>query len=232
MNIHLLEHETEGISTNILAWTKARRHTLSRTQVPNADLLPEVNDFDMLIVAGGPQHLWEKEKNPWVDDEKRLIAATAAGEKKIMGICLVAQLLAEVLGGEVFPCPLAELGWHDVHLTVDGTASPLFRGVPKRFAMFQWHSDHFTLPAGATRLATSEAARNQAFASPNGRMLGIQFHPDFDCDLIMRMVGDEAEKWPEGPFVTPRKALLQETADMEEPAWLMDILLDNLAANS
>ena len=107
-------------------------------------------------------------------------------------------------------------------------ASPFFDQVPQCFTMLQWHSDHFTLPPGTTRLATNEAADNQAFVSANGRMLGIQFHPDFNCRTILKMVRDEDEPWPVGPFVAPRKTLIQQTESMQEPAWLMDLLMENM----
>jgi len=229
MRIHLLQHEAQAVSTNVLAWAAQNGHAVTRTDVLEADVLPDAGDFDLLVVAGGPQHIWEKDKNPWLGNEKKLLAAAAAAGKHVLGICLGAQLLAEVLGGRVFANPLTELGWCAVQLTSAGLTSPLFRGVPERFTMFQWHSDHFSLPEGVTRLATSPAAPNQAFADADGRLLGIQFHPDFDCGLIEDMVRSETEKWPEGPFVTPRETLLQETAAIEEPVWLMELLLDNMA---
>jgi GMP synthase-like glutamine amidotransferase len=228
MRIHLLEHETEGISTNLIAWALKNRHSLSRTYVPGAATLPGLSDFDLLIIAGGPQHLWKKDEYPWLGQEKLLVAETAAAGKHVLGICLGAQLLADVLGGQVFTNPLEELGWHDVVLTPAGVSSPLFDHVPRQFTMFQWHSDHYTLPPGTIRLATNEAAENQAFVSADGRMLGIQFHPDFDCRTILKMVKDEDEPWPRGPLVTRREDLIQQTETRQEPAWLMDRLMENM----
>ena len=228
MRIHLLEHETEGISINVINWSLKNKHPLSRTYVPEAVTLPGISDFDLLIIAGGPQHIWKNDKLTWLREEKRLVAKAAAANKHIMGICLGAQMLANVLGGSVFASPPAELGWHKIVLTPEGEASPLLDLVPRQFSMFQWHSDHYTLPPGTIRLATNEAAENQAFVSTDGRMLGIQFHPDFDCSTIFNMVKDEDEPWPRGPVVTPRQELVQQTKSAQEPAWLMDRLMINM----
>ena len=228
MRIHLLEHETEGISTNVINWSQKNNHPLYRTYVPQAVALPSIPDFDLLIIAGGPQHIWKEGTYPWLAEEKKLVAEAASADKHILGICLGAQMLAGVLGGDIFANPVEELGWHDVVLTPEGKTSPLLDLVPHHFSIFQWHSDHYTLPPGTIRLATNDAAENQAFVSKNGRMLGIQFHPDFDRRLIMDMVKAEDDPWPRGAFVTPRKELIKQTQRMQEPAWLMDQLMENM----
>jgi len=228
MRIHLLEHETEGISTNVINWSLKNKHPLSRTYVPEAVTLPGIPDFDLLIIAGGPQHIWKEDTYSWLPEEKKLVAEAAAAGKHILGICLGAQILAGVLGGDIFTNPVEELGWHDVVLTPEGGTSPLLDQVPRHFSMFQWHSDHYTLPPGTISLATNDATKNQAFASEDGHKLGIQFHPDFDCSLIMEMVKAEDDPWPQGAFVTPREELIKQTLSMKEPAWLMDQLMENM----
>jgi GMP synthase-like glutamine amidotransferase len=228
MRIHLLEHETEGISINIINWSLKNKHPLSRTYVPEAVTLPTISDFELLIIAGGPQHIWKEDNYPWFREEKKLVAEAATAGKHILGICLGAQMLADLLGGKVFTNPLEELGWYEVVITPEGVASQLLNQVPRQFTMFQWHSDHYTLPPGTIRLASNKAAENQAFMSTDGRILGIQFHPDFDCGTIINLVKAEDEPWPKGPFVTRREGLIQQTETMPEPDWLMDLLLDNM----
>jgi GMP synthase-like glutamine amidotransferase len=48
--------------------------------------------------------------------------------------------------------------------------------------VFQWHSDTFDLPPGATLLARSEACR-QAFRCGDS-VYGVQFHPEMTDRLI------------------------------------------------
>ena len=47
--------------------------------------------------------------------------------------------------------------------------------LPDSFAVFQWHSDTFTLPEGALHLAHSATARHQAFRIGRATY-GTQFH--------------------------------------------------------
>jgi GMP synthase-like glutamine amidotransferase len=230
MRIHMLEHEV-GFSLNVTDWAKKNNQPINLTDVCQMEPLPALRDFDCLIVAGGPQHAWEEEIHPWLIPEKKFIKKAVKAEKLIVGICLGAQLLAEAMGGEVFSNPHEELGWHEVTLTPEGISSAAFDKVPHRFTIFQWHSDHYSLPPGAIRLASGAVAENQAFISENRRTLGIQFHPDFNCKTIQHMVTTYNEKWPSGPFVTNRNDLIRQTGKMPEPSWLMDQLLDNFLDN-
>jgi GMP synthase (glutamine-hydrolysing) len=52
---------------------------------------------------------------------------------------------------------------------------PLLSAVPETFPIFQWHSDTFTLPPGATHLASGPVAQNQAFRLGRATY-GTQFH--------------------------------------------------------
>ena len=91
------------------------------------------------------------------------------------GACLGVQLLASALGAHVYPGPVPEVGVHDVHLTAEGRADPLFAHLPDTLPALQWHSDTFDLPDGAVRLLTSPAYENQAFRWGDVAY-GVQFH--------------------------------------------------------
>ena len=58
--------------------------------------------------------------------------------------------------------------------------------------VFQWHEEAFELPAGAMRLASSDACTHQAFAI--GPHLAMQFHVEVDADKLRRwsMLDSEA----------------------------------------
>jgi len=54
-------------------------------------------------------------------------------------------------------------------------------------SLFQWHTDHYTLPPGAERLATGESYENQAYRI--GRTVyGMQFHFEVTQSLVRRYV--------------------------------------------
>jgi GMP synthase-like glutamine amidotransferase len=61
-----------------------------------------------------------------------------------------------------------------VELTDEGRRDPVFSALPPIVPALQWHGDTFDLPAGALRLAGSDAYPNQAFRFENA--YGVQFH--------------------------------------------------------
>jgi GMP synthase (glutamine-hydrolysing) len=64
--------------------------------------------------------------------------------------------------------------------------------VPEAFPIFQWHSDTFSLPPGATHLASGPVARNQAFRLGRATY-GTQFH--FEANRAV--VADWTRTFPE-----------------------------------
>ena len=91
----------------------------------------------------------------------------------VLGLCYGGQLLARVLGGEVFRSDEAEIGWLPVRTTDPDLVS--------EGPWFQWHFDCFTLPPGARLIAESDVGP-QAFVA--GRSLGLQFHPEVTPEIM------------------------------------------------
>jgi GMP synthase (glutamine-hydrolysing) len=102
-------------------------------------------------------------------------------QRRTLGICLGAQLMAKSLQANVGPGPAKEIGWAPVELTEAGRASPLRH--LERVHVLHWHGDNFDLPAGCQSLATTAHCPFQAFRK--GReVLGIQFHIEADPRYI------------------------------------------------
>ena len=180
MNVHYLQHVAyEGIGS-IEDWALSRGHSLSGTSlyaVPSADAgLPDPDDLHLLVVMGGPMNVYEHDRYPWLSLEKDFIRGCISCGKMVLGICLGAQLIADVLGGEVTRAPSEEIGWHPVELTAAGRKLDVFADLPDGFTTLQWHGDTFSIPPGAVHAASSEAVPNQAFSLDNGRVIGLQFH--------------------------------------------------------
>jgi GMP synthase-like glutamine amidotransferase len=173
-------HETPGA---IAAWCRERGHDLAVIELYAGTAPPATNTFDLLLVMGGPMSVNDETTHPWLKIEKRFIGDCVADGRQVLGICLGAQLLAAVLGARVYQNREKEIGWFPVTLTPEGRTSPLFKDLPDTFDMFHWHGDTFDLPAGAQRLAFSEATERQAFWA-EGRLLGLQFHPEVDEPLL------------------------------------------------
>jgi len=231
MKLHLLEHEDQDFSnTNISMWGKKKGYDIAQTYVCNHDDLPDLDDVDWLMVMGGSQHVWEKEANPWLSEEKAFIREAVKRDKTILGICFGAQLVAEALGGRVFPNEQKEIGWYEVNLTLEGENSFLFKGVPKTFITFHWHSDHFSLPAGCVRLARSVPTSNQAFICKDKPVAGLQFHPEYTRAMVRYFANEEGDEWVPDLFVSGKERVLREAQKIPNTSWLMEALLDNMEA--
>ena len=158
-------------------------------------VLPSPAENDVVVVMGGPMNIYEYEKYPWLRDEKEFLKRVIDAGKKVLGICLGAQLLADVMGGEVIKNKEKEIGWFRIKLTDEGLSSLLFKGFPEEFPAFHWHGDMFTIPDGAVRLAYSEACENQAFSFEN-RVVALQFHFETTSELagnLIKFSGDDLQ---------------------------------------
>ena len=118
----------------------------------------------------------------------------------LLGICLGGQLLSRLAGGTVSsPSPHGEQGVCQVALNRDGACDPLFRGLSSPFVTFQLHNDSFTVPPGATLLASSPACPAQAFRLGKNAY-GVQFHPEVNRAIVSAW---GAMSTPSADFLAP-----------------------------
>ena len=71
-----------------------------------------------------------------------------------------------------------EIGWLEIAPTDGAGDDPVFSVLEQAVGVYQWHSDVFEPPAGASVLARSQASPNQAFRVDGVPAWGIQFHPE------------------------------------------------------
>ncbi|MDD5474695.1 MAG: type 1 glutamine amidotransferase [Candidatus Methanoperedens sp.] len=226
MRIHSLEHEPfEGLA-NIEVWAKNRGHSISRTLLFNDEELPDIDDFDWLVIMGGSMNIYEEEKYPWLRKEKNFIAEAIAGKKIVLGVCLGSQLIADVLGGKVSRNRYKEIGWFPVTLTKDAKNSSVFSTFPGRFTAVHWHGDTFKIPPGAARIAESEACPNQAFEY--GRVIGLQFHLEYSAKSIDLMFKNCSEDLVDGKYIQKPDEIVSQNSNVVETQILLNLLLDNI----
>jgi GMP synthase (glutamine-hydrolysing) len=136
---------------------------------------PSASDASGLIVLGGEMNVDQLDRHPFLTDVRRLTLDALEGHKPILGICLGAQVLARVLGSEVHPSPVKEIGFHPVRATAEGSRDPVMSPFAPQARVFQFHEDACDLPDGAQLLFTGEEVSVQAFRM--GEIAyGIQFH--------------------------------------------------------
>lgn len=197
MKIHILQHVSFENPGTILDWADERSFPVSFTHFYLHEKLPKPDDFDLLIVMGGPMNLNDTEKYPWLLREKTFLKNCIAKGKKMMGICLGAQLLAETLGAKVYPNTEKETGWFLLQKEeVSGhEILNLFR--KKNLPAFHWHGDTFDLPEGATALFSSDATKNQAFIWKN-KVFGLQFHWEVKPENVRMLLENAADDLTDG----------------------------------
>jgi len=229
MKLHLLEHDSEDFSrTNISFWAAEKGHQVNQTFVCNNEELPPVDSFDWLMVMGGSQHAWDEQGNSWLQEEKAFVREALDKGKLILGICFGAQILAEALGGQIFPNEHKEIGWYEISLNREGQESFLFQDIPPSFVTFHWHNDHFSLPASCTRLADSNASRNQAFVCNGRPLVGLQFHPEYTRDMVRYYASEHSQDWTSDDYASTKDEVLARTKEIPDTYWLMEMLLNNM----
>ncbi len=199
MRIRALQHVPSEGPGRIAAWAKARGHSLEITRLDLGEPVPSVEGFDLLLVLGGPMSANDEAIHPWLVEEKRLIAETVQADRRILGVCLGAQVIASALGCRVTRMPEPEIGWYPVRLLKGAARSRTFEGMPATFTPLHWHGETFELPSGALRLAENAACANQAFEiefdggpSRGGALvLALQFHLEATEESVAAMI--EAE---------------------------------------
>jgi GMP synthase-like glutamine amidotransferase len=205
MRIHVLQHVPFEGPGAIAAWAHERGHAIDGTFLYAGHPLPELADFDWLVVMGGPMGVHDEAHYRWLAAEKQLISRAVEGGMGVLGICLGAQLIASVLGAEVRRNEHKEIGWFPVELT-GASGHPAFSVLPRRLTAFHWHGETFDLPAGAVLEARSEACANQAF-SLGRKVVGLQFHLETTPESLDALVTHGAADITEGPFVQNAKTM-------------------------
>ncbi len=174
MRIHYFQHVPfEGLGS-IENWVAENQYPLSVTQFFKTDWqLPNINDVDFLIVMGGPMGVYDYVEFPFLTEEKAFIKELIRAGKRVLGVCLGAQLIAAALGKEVYPNKgIKEIGWMPVNKVGDNS---VFKDFPESVNVLHWHGDTFDLPVGAELIFATDTCRNQAFVIDN-RVVGLQFH--------------------------------------------------------
>lgn len=168
----ILQHEEPTPPGHVSEWLAehdAEVDTL-RIDVEERDVDP--TDYDLIVSLGSEFAAFDDSK-AFVPKEADLMRKAVEADVPVLGLCFGGQMLARVLGAEVYRSDTSEIGWlpvrsRDPDLVPDGP-------------WFQWHFDTFTLPPGATLIAESDAGP-QAFLA--GRSLGLQFHPEVTTEMM------------------------------------------------
>jgi GMP synthase (glutamine-hydrolysing) len=154
---------------------------------------------DTLVVLGGPMSANDVDVYPYIAEELALVGDFVRQGKKVLGICLGAQIMARALGARVYPGPAKEIGWYDIELLEEGIRDPLMSKLAvhpragdfwRKFRVFHWHGETFDLPKGAVWLAKSALYPHQAFRYGDNAY-AFQFHIEVRKEMVYEWLKDE-----------------------------------------
>jgi GMP synthase (glutamine-hydrolysing) len=227
MRIHYLQHVPfEGLGY-IAGWAEKTGHPVSRTRLFEGENPPDQDVFEMLVVMGGPMGVDDVSQYAWLTPEKRFIEQAIHAGKKVLGICLGAQLIAQVLGARVYKNKEKEIGWYPVTATEAAGRSAMGMIFPETFHAFHWHGDTFDLPSGAVHLAQSEACRHQAF-SYGDNTLGLQFHLESTRESINLLVENCGDELIPGKYIQHEEMIREQSERIAPSNELMKSILEKI----
>lgn len=151
------------------------------------DALPPFEEVAGVIVTGSPAMVTDRAD--WSESSARWLAGLIeADAAPVLGLCYGHQLIAHALGGEVGANPRGrEMGTVALNLPeAPAGARPLFE--PGRFAVNMSHLESVLRPpSDATVLGTTELEAHAALQF-GPRQWGVQFHPEFDRQIMQGYV--------------------------------------------
>ncbi len=207
LNIHYLQHVPFEGPAKIAEWALAKEHKLTGTKLYENTLLPPIESIDWLVIMGGPMNIYQEKDYPWLVLEKEFINEAIETGKTVIGVCLGAQLIADVLGAKVYRGQHKEIGWFPIALTSEARTSKLFEDLPEHLTVFHWHGDTFDLPVGAVQLARSAGCEQQAFLY-NECVLGLQFHLESTMESVQKLIQHCKDDISEGKYVQETETIL------------------------
>lgn len=199
MSVLILKNMTNEGPGTIETFLKEKAMPYRVIDLYAGEAVPDTAQFNTLVMLGGPMCANEKDRYPFIALEEELARSFEAEGKKVLGICLGAQIMANAFGGRVYKGEQKEAGWKDIELAEDGMRDQYMRSLAihpaagdfwKRFRVFHWHGDTFDIPKHAVRLCGSDMYPNQAFRYRSSAY-ALQFHIEVTKDMIKNWMAAE-----------------------------------------
>lgn len=219
----IIQHQDVTTPGSSIKWLQKNNLPFEITRIDKSPILPDLKTpISGVIICGGTQNVDQESEFPWLKSEKAFIKECFIKKIPMLGLCLGAQLIADVLQARVVKAEKWEYGWQEVHfhheLKNHSRWKNLFAGSRK---VFQAHGYRFDLPPEHTALASSPACSFQGFLSDH--VLAFQFHPEVDANWIEQSLNGYV---PTGEFCQTRQEIGNENPKLLEnnENWYFEIL--------
>ena len=208
----ILQHQLPENAAYLTTWLD--RHSVEYC-VANAgagELFPaSIEPYSALAVMGGGMSA--NDDLPSNRQAEQLILQAMAQDIPVIGHCLGGQLMSRALGAQIAAAPVPEIGWQPIKYANHELARTWF-GPDPTDTVIQWHYDTFSVPLGATLLASSPNCANQAWGI--GPHLAMQFHIEINEVKIASWVAEDDPKWAQARTLfesaQSRQTILDRTA--------------------
>ncbi len=187
----ILQHQLPETAAYLATWLEAHSIAYEIYNAGAGDEFPAtIEPYSALAVMGGgmsanDQLLSNRQAEILILQAMRL-------DRPVIGHCLGGQLMSRALGGTVSASPRPEIGWQPIEYRNMPLVESWFGPTPTP-TVIHWHYETFTVPEGATLLASSSACPTQAWTM--GPHLAMQFHIEIDENKIHSWVNDDDAKW-------------------------------------
>ncbi len=191
MRLHIFQHEVTCGPGALQEWLVERGIEAGFTRFYLDKELPPLDDVDALLILGGAMNVYQDAEFSYLKPLRTFTREALHADKRVFGICLGAQIMADALGSRVRRAEEEEKGWIEIVRCEDAATSPLLGWLPTRHKFISWHGDTFDVPAGAVHGAKSATCPAQAFAWGE-RALALQFHPEADAAIVSGWIETES----------------------------------------
>lgn len=163
----------------IADWAAENGHELDEIHIYKDGIMPE-DEYDGYIFMGGNMSSNDHNELFWLLDEKQFISNLIRANKKVLGICLGAQLVASAVGCKVVPMPQKEIGWYDVILAKDRDIIPEFDIIET----LHWHGEEI-IPNDKIQIIGKSAQCDVQIFKVNDNCYGFQCHLEQTMDSLI-----------------------------------------------
>jgi GMP synthase-like glutamine amidotransferase len=205
--VAIVQHLADDGPAYFATWLQAQGIPFTLHRMHLHEVLPaDIRDCAGLCILGGAMSA--NDLLPYYPCLLEQIRQAMAADIPVIGHCLGGQLMSRALGGTVQAAEHTEIGWTDLELAHPGGTA--WTGTHAPLRQFQWHSESFSIPPGATALLRSQWCANQAFVV-NDMHLGMQFHCEVDEAKLQEWLRDGADlmRRTPGPAVQAPQAILR-----------------------
>jgi len=224
MRIHYLQQVPFEDPAYFFEWAKKNNVPITGTHCYREATYPDISSFDCLLIMGGPMSIHDEIEYPWLSKEKIVIKSCLDAGKKIIGICLGAQLLAEILGATVMQNDQKEIGFFPIQFN-----APKLGLKDETLLAFHWHGETFNIPEGANHLAESEACKNQAFMYKD-QVLAFQFHLESTTESIHKLIDNCRTEIIVDSYVQDENTMLNQLHQIKNINQSLDQILQHFCA--